>query len=53
MSSIEPTTSTAAVAHEIYQMARALGNGPLDSCVVVTALEAMANTTVGGKSQAA
>lgn len=34
---------TAAVAHEVYQVARAQGKGHLDSCVVVTALEAMAN----------
>jgi len=38
---------TAAVAHEIYQMARAQGKGHLDGSVVVTALEAMANVVIG------
>lgn len=40
-----PVPSAAAV-HQIYQAARAQGKGPLDSCAVVTALEAMANIAI-------
>ena len=38
---------SAALAHEIYQAARAQGKGDLDSSVVITVLETMAGVTVG------
>jgi 3-hydroxyisobutyrate dehydrogenase-like beta-hydroxyacid dehydrogenase len=40
----------ASISREILRAAKSQGKGDLDSCVVMTVLEAMANTVVKGKN---